>query len=97
MSYRAGVWVILPFLVAGNLVGFGSAAAQELKFGFTPVVSEVEMRAEFDPLDRRGQSVRRGPPDRQDRRDVRNSAVGQEGGSSCDSLDCDCPGWPLCS
>jgi ABC-type phosphate/phosphonate transport system substrate-binding protein len=28
----------------------GPATAQELKFGFTPVLSEAEMRAEFDPL-----------------------------------------------
>jgi phosphate/phosphite/phosphonate ABC transporter binding protein len=42
--------LVLSVLVAGTLSGLGSAAAQELKFGFTPVLSEAEMRAEFEPL-----------------------------------------------
>ena len=43
--------VLIPSLVlAWLLSGFGSADAQELKFGFTPVLSEAEMRAEFEPL-----------------------------------------------
>jgi phosphate/phosphite/phosphonate ABC transporter binding protein len=42
--------LVLSVLVAGTLSGPGSAAAQELKFGFTPVLSEAEMRAEFEPL-----------------------------------------------
>jgi phosphate/phosphite/phosphonate ABC transporter binding protein len=42
--------LILPLILAGVLTGFQSATAQELKFGFTPVLSEAEMRAEFDPL-----------------------------------------------
>ena len=50
MSCCAGVLLILPVLLAGVLVGFGSAAAQELKFGLPPVLSEAEMQAEFDPL-----------------------------------------------
>ncbi len=37
-------------LLAGLLAGLSAAQAQELKFGFTPVLSEAEMRAEFEPL-----------------------------------------------
>src|SRR5713226_5487981 len=41
-------------LLAIGLIAFGfancPAVAQELKFGFTPVLSEPEMRAEFEPL-----------------------------------------------
>jgi len=50
MRGRAVVLLVLSVLVAGTLSGLGSAAAQELKFGFTPVLSEAEMRAEFEPL-----------------------------------------------
>ncbi|MGD0263499.1 MAG: phosphate/phosphite/phosphonate ABC transporter substrate-binding protein [Candidatus Methylomirabilota bacterium] len=50
MRGRAVVLLVLSVLVAGTLSGPGSAAAQELKFGFTPVLSEAEMRAEFEPL-----------------------------------------------
>ena len=41
------VLLILTVVMAGILLGSGSVTAQELKFGFTPVLSEVEMRAEF--------------------------------------------------
>jgi ABC-type phosphate/phosphonate transport system substrate-binding protein len=47
--------LILVVLLAG-LTGSGSAqlvpaqSQRELKFGFTPVLSEPEMRAEFEPL-----------------------------------------------
>ena len=50
MRGRGVMLLVLPVLVAGILSGPGSAAAQELKFGFTPVLSEAEMRAEFEPL-----------------------------------------------
>jgi phosphate/phosphite/phosphonate ABC transporter binding protein len=40
----------LLFLLLGLLWRSGPATAQELKFGFTPVLSEAEMRAEFEPL-----------------------------------------------
>ncbi len=50
MRRRGALVWILPVLVAGILSGSAFAAAQELKFGFTPVLSEAEMRAEFDPL-----------------------------------------------
>lgn len=49
MRHRRGVLLILPFLFAGILSG-GPTSAQEVKFGFTPVLSEAEMRAEFEPL-----------------------------------------------
>jgi phosphate/phosphite/phosphonate ABC transporter binding protein len=41
--------MILLLLVAG-LLPAGPAPAQEMKFGFTPVLSETEMHAEFEPL-----------------------------------------------
>jgi ABC-type phosphate/phosphonate transport system substrate-binding protein len=51
---RHPLLLILAVLLAGL---FGNSAfaqegsrAQELKFGFTPVLSEPEMRAEFEPL-----------------------------------------------
>lgn len=50
MRCRGVVWLILPVLIAGILSGSGLATAQELKFGFTPVLTESEMRAEFEPL-----------------------------------------------
>jgi phosphate/phosphite/phosphonate ABC transporter binding protein len=48
MQRRHFSLVILAVLLAGLFAS--SAAAQELKFGFTPVLSEPEMRAEFEPL-----------------------------------------------
>lgn len=50
MRYRGSVWLILSLLFSSILSGFGSVDAQEVKFGFTPVLSETEMRAEFEPL-----------------------------------------------
>lgn len=50
MRGRGVVLLVLSVLVAGILSGPASAAAQELKFGFTPVLSEADMRAEFEPL-----------------------------------------------
>lgn len=50
MRRRGALLLILPVLVAGIFTGSGLAAAQELKFGFTPVLTESEMRAEFQPL-----------------------------------------------
>ena len=48
--HRRKVFLIFPVLVAAVLCWSGPAAAQELKFGFTPVLTEADMRAEFDPL-----------------------------------------------
>ncbi len=48
MRRRQFVLLILAVLFAGLLTK--SARAQQLKFGFTPVLSEPEMRAEFEPL-----------------------------------------------
>ena len=56
-SFRAQKMLRHPFvlgalflsLVAG-LLPAGPAVAQELKFGFTPVLNEADMRAEFEPL-----------------------------------------------
>src|SRR6266513_6093488 len=48
MMRRHAVLLILAVLLAGIFTN--SARAQELKFGFTPVLSEPEMRAEFEPL-----------------------------------------------
>lgn len=45
---RRHALLFLAVLFAGLFAS--SAAAQELKFGFTPVLSEPEMRAEFEPL-----------------------------------------------
>jgi len=42
--------VLLALLLTGLLAGSAPADAQELKFGFTPVLGEAEMRAEFEPL-----------------------------------------------
>ncbi len=50
MRRRSALLLILQVLVAGVLFGSRSAAAEELKFGFTPVLNEAEMRAEFEPL-----------------------------------------------
>lgn len=48
MRRRLVVWLVLCVLAAG-LVGH-SAAARELKFGFTPVLGQEAERAEFEPL-----------------------------------------------
>jgi len=48
MRRRQFVLLALAVLFAGLFTI--SARAQELKFGFTPVLSEPEMRAEFEPL-----------------------------------------------
>src|SRR5437870_5798718 len=48
MRTRYVVAVVFALLFAGLLTN--SASAQELKFGFTPVLSEPEMRTEFEPL-----------------------------------------------
>lgn len=48
MRRRRSVLLVLAILVTGLL--FRPARGQELKFGFTPVLSENEMRAEFEPL-----------------------------------------------
>ncbi len=50
MVRRACVVLFLPFILVGILGGLQTAGAQELRFGFTPVLSEAEMRAEFEPL-----------------------------------------------
>jgi len=50
MRGRGKMFLVLGLLVAGSLLLSGSAIAQELKFGFTPVLAESEMRAEFEPL-----------------------------------------------
>ena len=48
MRHRQFLVLILAVLLAGLFTT--SISAQELKFGFTPVLSEPEMRAEFEPL-----------------------------------------------
>jgi phosphate/phosphite/phosphonate ABC transporter binding protein len=58
MMHRLHAWLlILAILLAGLATNSApaqdvrrTAATQELKFGFTPVLSEAEMRAEFEPL-----------------------------------------------
>lgn len=50
MSRRARFLLILSCIMIVPLTGIGFVDAQELKFGFTPVLTESEMRAEFDPL-----------------------------------------------
>src|SRR6266478_4031189 len=42
------ILLVLTFLIAGLVAQ--PAVARDLKFGFTPVLGEAEMRAEFDPL-----------------------------------------------
>jgi len=42
------VWLILAVLVAG--LASRPAAGREVKFGFTPFLSEADMRVEFEPL-----------------------------------------------
>src|SRR5712692_3098723 len=48
MRLRVAIPLILALLFAGLFTN--SARVQELKFGFTPVLSEPEMRTEFEPL-----------------------------------------------
>jgi len=48
MRYRQAVLLILAVLVAGPAIR--PAAGRELTFGFTPVLSESDMRVEFEPL-----------------------------------------------
>src|SRR5258708_23391563 len=48
MRIRRAVSLILAVLSAGLFTA--PVSPQELKFGFTPVLSEPEMRAEFEPL-----------------------------------------------
>jgi len=48
MRRRHFVILVLAVLIAGLFTA--SVNAQELKFGFTPVLSEPEMRTEFEPL-----------------------------------------------
>ncbi len=60
MRYRQAVLLIFAVLVAE--LAIRPAAGRELKFGFTPVLSESDMRVEFEPLmtylsDRIGQKV----------------------------------------
>src|SRR5713226_9961578 len=50
MEGRARIGLIQSILLAALIAIVPAAQAQELKFGFTPVLSEAEMRAEFDPL-----------------------------------------------
>lgn len=45
---RQAVWLIVFVLVAG--LATRPATARELKFGFTPFLSEADMRVEFEPL-----------------------------------------------
>lgn len=42
--------VMLTFAVVVASVATGPAIARDLKFGFTPVLGDAEMRAEFEPL-----------------------------------------------
>src|SRR5438094_3994108 len=48
MRRRQTLLLILTFVLAGFVPR--TIPAQDLKFGFTPVLSEPEMRAEFEPL-----------------------------------------------
>lgn len=50
MSRRRLLLPVLVFLAVWVIARVEPVAAQELKFGFTPVLSEAEMRAEFEPL-----------------------------------------------
>ncbi len=47
-STRTGL--TLSILLAASIAAAPAPQAQELKFGFTPVLGEAEMRAEFEPL-----------------------------------------------
>lgn len=48
MRFRQAALVVFVFLIAGFATR--PADARDLKFGFTPVLGDAEMRAEFDPL-----------------------------------------------
>jgi phosphate/phosphite/phosphonate ABC transporter binding protein len=48
MRRRHAVWLILAVLVAG--LAPRPAAGRELKFGFTPFLSEADMQGEYEPL-----------------------------------------------
>jgi phosphate/phosphite/phosphonate ABC transporter binding protein len=48
MRYRRAALLILAVLIAG--LAARSAPGREMKFGFTPVLSESDMRVEFEPL-----------------------------------------------
>src|SRR6266542_4125302 len=48
MRVRYAIPIVLAALFAGLFTN--ATSAQDLKFGFTPVLSEPEMRAEFEPL-----------------------------------------------
>src|SRR5436309_13139304 len=48
MRRRQAVWLILFVLATG--LATRTAAGRELKFGFTPFLSEADMRVEFEPL-----------------------------------------------
>jgi phosphate/phosphite/phosphonate ABC transporter binding protein len=48
MRRRHAVWLILTVLVAG--LATRPVAGREVKIGFTPFLSEADMRVEFDPL-----------------------------------------------
>src|SRR5437867_2261768 len=48
MRRRRAMWLILFVLAAG--LATRPATARELKFGFTPFLSEADMRVEFEPL-----------------------------------------------
>ncbi|HTU01918.1 MAG TPA: phosphate/phosphite/phosphonate ABC transporter substrate-binding protein [Candidatus Sulfotelmatobacter sp.] len=52
MHRRLRIWLFLflMLMLAGVLSTPAPAAGPPLKFGFTPVLSEAEMRAEFEPL-----------------------------------------------
>src|SRR5713226_3246541 len=50
MEGRARIGLIQSILLAASIAIVPAAQAQEVKFGFTPVLSEAEMRVEFEPL-----------------------------------------------
>ncbi len=50
MEGWARIGLIQSILLAASIAIVPAAQAQELKFGFTPVLSEAEMRVEFEPL-----------------------------------------------
>jgi len=50
MERWAKIGLIQWILLAASIAIVPAAEAQELKFGFTPVLSEAEMRVEFEPL-----------------------------------------------
>ncbi len=50
MEGWARIGLIQWILLAASIAIVPAAQAQEVKFGFTPVLSEAEMRVEFEPL-----------------------------------------------